>query len=170
MTPQITLTTERLVLRTPLESDFDSVAAYSASPRSKFTGGPSDDKFQVWRGFMAAFGHWCLRGYGLFTVMLPDGQLIGRAGVIDHIMWDEPELGWHLFDGFEGYGYATEAALAARDWAARELGLGPLISYIHPDNTASARVAQRLGATFERETTLLGGPAQIWRHRPGGAT
>ncbi|MBY6159831.1 GNAT family N-acetyltransferase [Mameliella alba] len=164
MIPTITLTTDRLTLRTPQEEDFAAVAAFMASARSRFVGGPVGDSFDQWRGFLSGIGHWCMRGYGFFTV-LHDGEKVGRVGLINHVMWDEPELGWHIFDGHEGKGYATEAAACARDWAARELGLGPLISYIHPDNTPSRRVAERLGAHLESEKSLLGHPAQVWRHQ-----
>ena len=50
-----------------------------------------------------------------------------------------------------GEGYATEAALACRDWAVGELGLKRLVSVIAPDNAASIRVAEKLGETLERE-------------------
>ena len=56
------------------------------------------------------------------------------------------ELGWLLYDGYEGQGYATEAAAALRDWAFGTLGLETLVSYCDPDNAASIAVAERLGA------------------------
>ncbi len=166
MISPITLTTDRLTLRTPLEEDFAAVAAFMATARSRFVGGPVAEEFDQWRGFLSSIGHWCLRGYGFFAV-LHDSQMVGRVGLVNHVMWDEPELGWQLFDGYEGRGFATEAAVRVRHWAAEERGLGPLISYIHPDNAASRRVAERLGATHESDTTLLGHPAQVWRHIGG---
>lgn len=168
MIAEITIRTDRLTLRTPVLGDFPAVETYCRSPRARFTGGQKSDQMDIWRGFLGVTGHWALKGYGLFTV-LKDGAPVGRVGVIDHIMWDEPELGWHLFEGHEGQGYATEAAIAARDWAKAARGLGPLISYIHPDNAASLRVAERMKATFERNATLLGHAAQVWRHQPGAA-
>ena len=42
-------------------------------------------------------------------------------------------------------GYATEAARALRDWAFGTGRFATLVSYVHPDNAASARVAERLG-------------------------
>ncbi len=168
MMPCITIGTERLTLRTPQMEDFDAVDSYARSPRAKFTGGQKTDQMDIWRSFLGVAGHWALRGYGLFTVVWQDAP-IGRVGVIDHIMWEEPELGWHLFDGFEGQGFATEAALAARNWAFYAHRLGPLVSYVHAENTRSVRVAERLGATYERDCLLLGTPAQVWRHPPGGA-
>ncbi|SNR65859.1 GNAT family N-acetyltransferase [Puniceibacterium sediminis] len=156
--------TDRLILRTPQESDFDAAAAFNTSDRTTYVGGKITQEWDQWRGFMGSIGHWVLRGYGFFTVTLHDGTRVGRVGVINHRMWPEPELGWHLYDGFEGCGYATEAARAARTWAHTEHGLGPLISQIHPDNHASAAVAKRLGATLEAESTLLGDPCHIYRH------
>jgi RimJ/RimL family protein N-acetyltransferase len=167
MTP-VTLTTDRLVLRTPEMGDFDAVEAYARSPRARFTGGQQSDRMVIWRSFLGTAGHWALKGFGYFTV-LAGGTPVGRVGVLEHIAWQEPELGWHLFAGHEGQGYATEAARAVRDWAKAERGLGPLISYIHPENAASRRVAERLGAHLERETVLLDNPVQIWRHPEGQA-
>jgi RimJ/RimL family protein N-acetyltransferase len=48
-----------------------------------------------------------------------------------------------------GKGYATEAARAALEWAFGELGRASVMSMIHPDNTASIRVAERLGQRSE---------------------
>lgn len=166
MIPEIRLTTDRLTLRPPVLEDFGPVEAYTRSPRSAFTGGPQSDPMDIWRSFLGVAGHWALKGYGMFTVLREETP-IGRVGVIDHIMWEEPELGWHLFAGFEGQGYATEASAAARDWAAETHGLGPLVSYVHPENHASRRVAERLGAQLEGETLLLGQTAQVWRHTGG---
>ena len=160
------LETARLILRVPSEEDFETVATFMTSDRTEYLGGVVTDRWQQWRSFLATFGHWALRGYGLFQVTLGDGTRVGRVGILNHGagLWPEPELGWHLFDGHEGKGYASEAAMAVRDWAWRERSLGPLISQIHPDNTASRRLAERLGARVERETTLLGDPALIYRH------
>lgn len=166
------LSTERLILRGPQEADFEAIATFMASPRAVYVGGPTDDRFAMWRAFLAVLGHWALRGYGFFTLEhRQTGQLVGRVGIVHHEMWPEPELGWHLFDGFEGQGYAQEAALAVRDWGWRECGLGPLVSLIVPENTRSVVLAERLGAKFEREIELLGHVGGIYRHpdNQGGA-
>ncbi len=168
MIPQARISTDRLILRTPCEGDFAAVAAFMRSPRAAFVGGPIEDDFALWRSFLSGLGHWALRGYGMFMVDR-EATPVGRVGILYHRMWQEPELGWHVFDGHEGQGYATEAAIAARRWAAESHGLGPLISYIDTRNTRSAAVARRLGAVHERDDTLLGGPVQVWRHPEGTA-
>lgn len=158
------LETPRLVLRAPAESDFPAMLAFNASPRAAFVGGGSDRQ-TVWRALLSNIGHWALRGYGFWSVDTRAGDFVGRVGVICHDGWPEPELAWHLFDGHEGHGYASEAAIAARDDAATRLGMGPLVSMIDPANTRSLALAARLGARLERDHP---GKAprtyQIWRH------
>ena len=158
------LSSQRLILREPRLADFDSYAEFSASPRAGFVGGPMD-RAQAWRRFAAGLGHWILRGFGLWTIEdKTTGAVAGRTGLILHEGWPETELGWQIYDGFEGQGYAHEAAMAARDHACRIMGLPPMISLIAPANTRSRRLAERMGARIERETELLGHPCLIYRH------
>ena len=156
--------TERLILRAPHEGDLDVLAAFYASERSHFVGGPCD-RFQSWMRLLGGLGHWALRGYGWWAVECREtGALAGRIGVGLHEGWDEPELGWHIYEGFEGRGYAYEAALAARRHAAESWGLAPLISYIVPENHRSRALAERLGAVVEREGSVVGHPCLVYRH------
>lgn len=161
--PQVV--TDRLVLRAPRESDVEAHIAFMASERASLVGGPQD-RFQAYRGFAASLGHWILRGYGMWVMALKsDDQPIGRCGFIYHDGWDEPEIGWHVYDGFEGQGYAFEAAKAALGVGAAKFGLDGVVSYIDPANTRSAALAERLGARVERDGELLGKPCQVYRHR-----
>jgi RimJ/RimL family protein N-acetyltransferase len=143
-----TLTTDRLTLREPREADFAAMLAFNDSPRAAFVGGGRDRQW-VWRGLLANIGHWTLRGHGFFSVDTHAGDFIGRIGVIFHDGWDEPELGWHLFDGHEGHGYCVEAARAAK---------------ADPANPKSEAVARRLGAAPEREAVFFDKTINVWRH------
>ena len=85
---------------------------------------------------------------------------IAAAG--DHA---QPELGWALARAHWGAGYATEAAHAVRAWAREERHIRQLISLISPENVASQRVAERLGATPTDTVTLFdSGAAVVWVH------
>ncbi len=156
--------TPDLILRGYRESDFDAIADFGRSERSRFVGGPHD-RWACWRAFLAGMGHWTLRGYGMWMVEHREsGRIAGRIGMILNDGWHEPELGWHIFDGFEGKGLAYQATHAARLYAARHQGLDQVISYIDAQNVRSIRLAHRLGAQFERDVELLGTPCQIFRH------
>ena len=160
-----TLETERLVLRAPDARDFETLAEFYASDRSKFVGGPMTAE-QTWRALAAEIGHWTMRGYGRFSLEeKSSGAFVGMVGPWNPHGWPEAELGWDLMDGFEGKGYATEAARATRDFAYETLGWTTAISLVAIGNDGSARVAERLGATRERNFTHgRFGEMNVYRH------
>lgn len=159
------LRSERLLLRGPREGDFEVHAEFSASERSKTVGGPYTREM-AWRHFATMWGHWMLRGYGRWMLeRLDNGQVVGNVGLWNPEGWPEPEVGWGVYEGAEGKGYAYEAAMVARDYAFNELQWTTLISAIAPSNTRSQNLAKRMGAnitdSFVHERW---GPLDIWRH------
>ncbi|MEJ6397369.1 GNAT family N-acetyltransferase [Yoonia sp. 208BN28-4] len=160
-----TLTTDRLTLRAPQESDIAAVAAFFADPvRSVGFGGP-EDEHTAWRWFASMIGHWHLRGYGFWFADLHDGTPVGMTGLWNPSGWPEPELGWVLYANAEGKGYAVEMAKAVRHHAYTTMGWTTLTSNIVPDNDKSKAVARRLGAKMERvyENPAMG-TDELWRH------
>lgn len=160
-----TLETARLILRAPVADDFAPFAEFYASERAKFVGGPLAAE-GAWRMLAMEIGHWQLAGFGRWIAEAKDtARPVGLVGLFNPYGWPEPEIGWDLFNGFEGRGYATEAAFAARTYAYDLLGWPTAISLIKPDNTASARVAARMGAAYESDFQHeRHGLIQIWRH------
>lgn len=165
MTDQIpVLDTQRLTLRAPKQRDLGTLTAFYQTERSHMVGGPRD-AFETFNSLAARIGHWALHGFGLWHIDdRKTGDFLGWTGILYPKGWNEPELAWTLFAHAEGKGYAFEAARAARAYAAQAFNLHGLISYIHPDNTRSRALAQKLGATLECEATVLGTPCHIWRH------
>ena len=159
------LNTERLTLRGPAPQDFEPLAKFYADPvRSPGFGGPLK-RDEAWRWFALNIGHWCLHGYGFWTVEAKNGEVVGIVGLWNPEGWPEPEIGWDLFDGHEGKGFATEAAQSARSYAYDILGWTTAISLVKPGNDASARVATRLGAAFDGlYEHPRHGTVQIYRH------
>lgn len=156
--------TDRLVLRAPRESDLDVIANFFASERSHYVGGPKTHA-ESWRVITGHLGHWVVRGFGMWLVAdKATDQAIGSVGPWNPEGWDEPELGWHLYEGNEGKGYAYEAAVAARAYGAQHFGIPAPISYIDPNNTRSIALATRLGAVFEREGEVMGNACHVYRH------
>ena len=159
-----TLMTARLRLRAPVMSDFDAYSRLMASDRAKYMNGPLDTA-GAWGYFTSDVALWHLYGHGgLMIELVETGETIGEVGINHGPMFPEKELGWFLYDGFEGQGYATEAAAAMRDWAFETLGITTLVSYIDPDNAASAAVALRLGAIRDDKAVRPAPPVVVYRH------
>lgn len=59
------------------------------------------------------------------------------------------ELGWRTNERSRNIGVATEAATALAAWLFDVVGVTRIESRMHPDNRASARVAERVGMVFE---------------------
>jgi RimJ/RimL family protein N-acetyltransferase len=160
-----TLTTERLTLRALGPQDAAAFAAFYASPRSSLVGGPLSTELS-WRALAGELGHWALKGFGRWAVTETGrDSCIGCVGLWEPYGWPEAEIGWDLFDGATGKGYATEAAKAARGYAYDTLGWRTAISLVATGNDASARVATRLGCTPEGPFTHPRfGTMTIYRH------
>ena len=139
--------TERLLLRPPRREDLDGWAELMADPEnSRFIGGPVA-RAGAWRGMAAMAGSWALYGFGMFSLIeKASGRWVGRVGPWQPEEWPGTEVGWGIVKPAWGRGYATEAAVATIDWAFDNLGWTEVIHCIDPDNAASIRVAERLGA------------------------
>jgi RimJ/RimL family protein N-acetyltransferase len=162
-----TIETERLLLRQFLEADVDLYARMSADPEvMRFVGrGRTRSRAEVWRSVAAALGHWVLRGYGLYAVEeKATGTFIGRIGLINPEGWPGLEAGWLLGRQHSGRGYATEGARAVVRMAYEALGATHVISLIRPENSASIRVAEKLGAIRESTIEISGGRAHIYAY------
>lgn len=159
-----TLRTERLVLRPPVTVDFEAYRLLMASPRSTGMGGPYDTR-GAWGWFCHDVAQWELFGHGALMIDLAErGVCIGQVGINHGPLFPEKELGWLLYDGYEGHGYATEAAAALRDWAFAERGLTRLVSYFDPANLRSIRVAERLGAYPDPDAARPDPEDVVYRH------
>jgi RimJ/RimL family protein N-acetyltransferase len=159
------LESDRLILRAHQASDIAAEAAFYASPRAQYVGGPLSAE-QTWRMIAAFLGHWALRGFGFWAIEdKSTGHYLGRAGLWFPAGWPEREIGWTLMEEAEGRGIALEAALAARAYAYDVLGWTTAISMTTRGNTRSAALAKRMGATlngsFEHDRF---GPCDIYRH------
>ncbi|MEE9453412.1 MAG: GNAT family N-acetyltransferase [Paracoccaceae bacterium] len=165
MTSIPTLETQHLILRAPCADDFEALAEFMASDRAKGAGGPAN-RSDAWKGLAMVIGHWNLRGYGLWHAdEKSTGKLVGRFGFWNPEGWLGRELGWMVFEGFEGKNYAYEASAFLLDYAYNTLKWDSLISTIAPDNTRSITLAKRLGAQYQQDWVSPSGKASvIYRH------
>jgi RimJ/RimL family protein N-acetyltransferase len=145
------LDTARLRLRAPMLADFPHHAAFHASDRSRFEGGPRDAR-AAWRIWASDAGLWLLRGYGPFGVDDRDsGAYLGEVGVFQAEGYPGPELGWFVLPEAEGRGIAFEAARAVMGWLRARFDWDEIISIIDPANARSLALGARLGGVIDRD-------------------
>ncbi|MDW4550624.1 GNAT family N-acetyltransferase [Defluviimonas sp. D31] len=166
------LWTERLRLRVPNDGDLPASARFWASDRSHLMGGPWTYE-KTREGYLDILDQWQRHGFSLFTVTFHDSDKgIGGIGPFYPETHPEPELGWSLWDAAnEGRGLAFEAASAARDWFFATSGFRTAVSHTDPDNAASHRLCERLGAAVDPDARHPYGdePTLTWRHDAGRA-
>ena len=158
--------TERLILRQWREDDFEAFAAFYADDMAaRFVGGACE-RWEAWRRMASLAGHWTFRGFGLWALEeKSSGEFVGASGLWRPEGWPELELGYWLVPAKHGMGYATEAGRAGIRHARDVVQAPSLVSYIHPDNIASQKVAERLGAQRDGMVELLRfGSLLVYRH------
>ena len=158
--PVATLTTERLTLREMVAEDAAELLRVFGDPRvmAAFDVPPFDEG-QMANWVERNLAHQRKHGFGLFSVVLNEsGEVIGDCGL--EVMDIGAELGYDLQSSHWNRGLATEAAVAVRDYAFRDLRLPRLISLVRVGNGASRRVAEKVGMGFVEE--ILRGGTAYW--------
>jgi ribosomal-protein-alanine N-acetyltransferase len=148
----VAVRTQRLVLRRWRHADREPFAALNADPvvmehfPNRLTREESDafvDRIE------AAFDEY---GYGLWAVEAVTG-FVGFVG-LQWTRFTAPftpalEIGWRLARPAWGHGYASEAAIAARDFAFRDIGLDEIVLFTTYRNERSQAVMRRIGMTHD---------------------
>lgn len=147
-----TLHTDRLTLRPLSLEDWEAYAAAWADPRlTAFIGGQPRTRTESWGKFLQGIGLWPLFGYGYWSfVDRESGTFVGNGGLASFErglpdLAGYPEAGWAFVPDAWGRGLATEAMAAILGWADEALGRPEIRCIIDPGNTASQRVAAKLG-------------------------
>ena len=159
--------TPRLILRGWRPSDFGPYAemlADAETARFITRRGRPCSAAEAWAEMAFLVGHWQLLGHGMFVVEeRVTGAFAGRVGPLQPKGWPGLEIAWALTPAARGNGYAVEAAGAAIAWTFDHLEPQRIISIIDPRNSASARVAERVGEVRTAELFApFGEPCDIW--------
>ena len=156
------LETERLLLRHLVLEDLDSLYELYRDPQVTRFIPDAPTSIEETREEL----EWFLNGHpnhpelGLWaTIYKESGRFIGRCGLLPWTIEgkQEVEVATTIAREFWGLGLGTEAAQAVLDYAFDQLHIERLICLIEPENTASQRVASKIGMSLEREVDGIGG-------------
>jgi RimJ/RimL family protein N-acetyltransferase len=155
-----------LTLRGHAVETLDEALALWGDPQvNRHISGKPLGREEVWARVLRYIGHWAALGYGFWQIReRATGRFVGEAGLADFkrdfkpdpkpgpkpglaSSFDgAPEAGWVLAPWAHGRGYATEAMTAVLGWSDAAAQIGPrTVCIINPENTASLRVAAKLG-------------------------
>ena len=103
--------------------------------------------------------HYKKYGYCFWKLLSKEnGHFVGIAGLLHQDIegQEETEISYRIVREHWNKGYATEAASACREYAQKKICKKRLISLIYPQNGASIKVAQKLGAQKEKSVLFIG--------------
>ena len=144
------LLTARLSLRRPTPTDIDVIYSIHRDPRAcahnpadmLTTRADAEDLYRRWDE------HWQRHGFGYWVIRPRQArEPLGFCGIklMQFKNRNILNLLYRLDPSVWGNGLATEAATAVVDWATTQIPDHTLIARVRPDNTASLRVAARIG-------------------------
>ncbi|OYC95217.1 GNAT family N-acetyltransferase [Microbacterium sp. Yaish 1] len=144
--------TDRLVLRLMTEDDLGPLREILTDPIAMTAYEGAFDNAESAQWLARNLRRYEEDGFGLWAVDLPGVGMIGQCGITRQFVGDEQvlEVGYLFQRAHWHQGYATEAAVAARDWGFRELGAPAIWAKVRDTNIASMNVAIRLGMTVRR--------------------
>ena len=161
----VSLETERLVLRRFRQGDIEPMIEMDSDPRvRRYIGDgsmPKPEKLsaEVRRWVESPEKDYGRLGFWAVTVK-PDDAFRGWACL--NPRGDGIEVGYRLPVDVWGRGYATEAARRLLDYGFDTCGLEEIFAITHPDNRASQRVLEKAGLLFRRMTTFEGQPVTYY--------
>ncbi|QND47905.1 GNAT family N-acetyltransferase [Rhizobium lusitanum] len=155
--------TKRLLLRVPVETDVDFVAALFSRPElvAHRPDPTPDTPEESGRRLARDMDHWRSHGFGRWAVEA-DGGLIGFGGVTVSKEFEGLNLSYHLHPDSWGRGYATELVRQVLDFAFNDLHAERVIGLVRPINLASRNVLEKCGFSLEREVMLHGAPTNLF--------
>lgn len=170
---KIHIETPRLLLRDFEKSDADGIFELDSDPEvHRFLGNKAistkeeaDSMIEFIRAQYVKFGigRWAVTDkrtgefYGWSGLKFIDYTINNHTGYFD--------IGYRFIRKHWGKGYATEAAVAVRDYAFKDLDLEEIFSYAEAGNLNSQKVLKKIGLNFIENFTE-DGVLMNWYHLP----
>lgn len=142
------LETTRLSLRELRQDDFMALCAILQDRDVMYAYEHAFDASEVQDWLDRQCARYRAHGFGLWAVILKEsGQLIGQCGLSLQALptRDVLEVGYLFRKDMWHKGYASEAAIACKQYAFERLGVEEVFSLIRDNNYASQAVARRNG-------------------------
>ena len=121
-------------------------------------GGPDKSLEQTGARIVKINSHWKKHGFGDWGIELKkSGELIGFCGLHYIEGMVEVNIGYVLEKEQWRQGYGYEVSRTVLDYGFGKLGLSEIVAIIWPENTASIRLAEKLGMKFWQKFIWKGG-------------
>ncbi len=148
------LQTDRLILREMTQNDYSDLCEILQNEKVMYAyeHAFSDEEVKEW--FDKQLARYKKYGFGLWaTVLKENGKMIGNIGLTMQKFGNEQvlEIGYLLNENYWHKGYATEAAIACKNFAFDIIGVDKVYSIIRQNNLSSQAVAKRNGMTIVGE-------------------
>ena len=154
------ITSERLLIRPRTQDDIQACIVMDRDPMvTKFIDGPWHNPEQH-KAFLVEkmmtvypypFGYWSIA-----QIEKPD-EFLGWVMILPLVQsLSKVEIGWRLTAKSWGRGIATEATKRVIKLALETMPKLVFVASIHPENSASIKVAKRIGMSFDHEELIEG--------------
>jgi len=147
------LETERLYLREMTKDDFPLLCKHLQDPEVMYAYEHAYSDAEVWEGIEKQFWRYNTYGFGVLAVIQKENDvLIGQCGLSMQPCEDTEvlEIGYIFQKAHWHNGYATEAAIACREYAFNVLDADEVFSLIRDSNLPSQNVAKRNGMSIRK--------------------
>ncbi len=157
--------TKRLILRPFESSDAEAAFRWFGDPLvMRYTTTGPDKSIEQTKARLAKYReHQAARGFSKWIILdRVSKSAIGDAGLFDLKEYGWIDLGYRLAQPYWGRGLATEAASAWVRAAFDEFRFDQINAFVHPENTASIRVLEKLKFQTLRRDTIMGMDAIVF--------
>ncbi len=156
--------TARLVLREMTEADAEHLVLLGRNPNvMRFI--PGEPPVETHADALAVVRERIFPQYALglgrwACIEKATGAYLGWCGIKE--IDGEYDIGYRFFEHHWGKGYATEAAIATRDFARAHLRGKRVVGKALVGNAASRRVLEKIGLVYEKEEEREGERAAVY--------
>lgn len=157
--------TERLIFRPFTEEDLPKLVEQRSDPDvNRYLGGPARQNAEALatrlKFYMDCYDKF---GFGSCAMLWREtGEMIGTAGIQPLEDTGEIEVGYSIIKAYWGLGLGTEAAKGWMAHGFNTAGLERIVAVAVEENTASRRIMEKLGMTYEKTEVHYGEPCAFY--------